>query len=122
MIKALALDSFWPDFFSKTKAKALYSRQTQAAGYEFYLGFGLLLLCGILLMSYIYGVNEYANKGYEIKALQQKLATLNDDNKQINLKISEATSMVAIQSDFLNANFVSAGTPKFLEVTQLTQR
>lgn len=123
MIKALALDGFWPQVFSKSKTKVSYSNPRElAGGFKLALGLGLLGLCGLVLMSYIYGVNEYANKGYEIKALQQKLAVLNDDNKKISLKISEATSMVVIQTDFLNANFVSAGTPKFLQVNQFSER
>ena len=73
-------------------------------------------------MSYIYSVNDYANKGYEIKVLQKRLSGLTADNKKINLKVSGATSMVGIQSDFLSANFVAAGTPKFLQATQLTER
>ena len=69
----------------------------------------------VLLMSYIYGVNEYASKGYEIQSLQKSLNNLAADNRQINLKVAEAGSMVSIQSDFLSSNFVPAGTPKFLQ-------
>jgi len=77
-----------------------------------------------LLFAYVYGVNQYAAKGYEITQQQNRLKNLNDANKTVNLKISEATSMVAIQSDFLNANFVVAGTPRFLQAdsSQFTQR
>lgn len=127
MIKALALESFWSQLFSsKPKRIGVIKPASADTSLRFWLATGLIAANAVLLLSYIYGVNDFASKGYEIKALQTKLSQLNDDNKKINLKISEATSMVAIQSDFLNANFVPAGTAKFLVVNpnanQLTQR
>jgi hypothetical protein len=74
-----------------------------------------------LLMSYIYGANQFTNTGYQISALQTQLGNLNDSNKAITLQVSEASSMVQIQSDFLSANFVPAGTPKFLQVPKAPQ-
>lgn len=124
MVKEFALNNFWAPVFSKTKV-SYTAKKTQSPAH-FWLAVGLIAANTVLLMSYIYGVNDFASKGYEIKALQTKLNNLNEDNKKINLKISEATSMVAIQSDFLSANFVPAGTAKFLVVdpnaNRLTQR
>ena len=122
MLKALALDSFWPQVFARTKNVA--AKKSTVSNLRFYLAIGLIAANLVLLMSYIYGVNDYASKGYQIKALQKRLSVLNDDNKKVNLKVSEASSMVAIQSGFLSANFVPAGSSKFLEVSanQFTQR
>ena len=48
------------------------------------------------------------------------VAALNTDNKQLNLKISEA-SMVSIQNDFLSAKvMLPAATPQFLSAPQLS--
>jgi hypothetical protein len=119
MIKALALENFWATVFSKAKKQSFVK---ESHSVKYWLSVGLIAANVILLMSYIYGVNDYTNKGYEIKTLQKKLSALTEDNKKINLKVSQATSMVGIQSDFLNANFVAVGTPKFLSVnnTQFT--
>jgi len=120
MEKVLALDHFWSPAFVKNRAKVLGKKETRDL--RFFLAVILIALNVMLLMSYIYGVNKYTANGYDIKKLQTQLAGLTEENKKINLKISEAGSMVSIQSNFLNSNFVAAGTPKFLEVTQLTQR
>ncbi|MFI5205797.1 MAG: hypothetical protein ACHQVK_02560, partial [Candidatus Paceibacterales bacterium] len=96
----------------------------EAGSFRFYLAVGLIAANGFFLMSYIYGVNEFAASGYQIKTLQTKLSALNTDNKTINLKVSEASSMVEIQSDFLSSHFVAAGTPRFLlaNSNQFTER
>ena len=120
MEKVLSLGGFWAPAFAKNKTKVLGRKE--AGSLQFFLAVLLIGLNVMLLMSYIYGVNKYAGKGYEIKKLQTQLAALTEENKKISLKISEAGSMVSIQSDFLNSNFVAAGTPKFLQATQLTQR
>ena len=122
MPKALALDNFSFPFFSKTKSFAL--KNSSVNNNRFYLALGLIAINSIMLFSYILGVNNFASQGYQIKALQKQLSVLSEDNKKISLKVSEANSMVAIQSGFLSANFVAEGTPKFLEViqNQFTQR
>ena len=117
--KALALDNFLPGLFSKTKSQS-FSKKGEVSNFRFWLSVGLIAANTVLLMSYIYGVNESASKGYHIQSLQKTLAALNLDNKQVSLKVATASSMVTIQSDFLSANFVPAGTPKFLQVPQFS--
>ncbi len=119
MIKTLALENFWPVSFAKTKK--INVKRAEANPWRFWLALALIATNAAFLMSYIYGVNENASRGYEITQLQKQLADLNTQNKTITLKISEATSMVSIQSDFLSANFVPAGTPKFLQTGQYAQ-
>ncbi len=122
MTKALSLPGFWSSNFSKTKITA--ANNTQGVNWGFFLAVTLIVASVVLLASYIYGVNAFAQQGYEIESLQKRLKLLNDDNKKINLKVSEASSMVMIQSDFLSSSFVPAGTPKFVEVnnSQFTQK
>jgi len=118
--KASALENFWPVEFFKSKKYSSNSKQQSQP--RFWLAAALIAANMVLLMSYIYGVNDFANKGYEVKALQTQLANLTDANNKINLTVSEASSMVSIQTDFLNANFVPAGTPTFLQPEQFTER
>ena len=111
MSKALALENVWAPIFSKTKKQSFVQSKNSL---RFYFAVALVASNAVLLMSYIYGVNDYANKGYEIKAIQNQVNTLTEDNRKINLKVSQASSMVSIQSDFLSSNFVPAGSSKFL--------
>lgn len=120
MEKVITLGGFWAPVFKKNKIKVI--SRNEVGGMQSFLAVLLIGINIMLLVSYIYGVNKYAGKGYEIKKLQTQLATLTEENKKISLKISEASSMVSIQNDFLSSNFVAAGTPKFLKETQLTQR
>ena len=124
MQKVFALENFWVSLFNKPK---IQTRNFQAAvmpksDLRFYFAVGLIALNVMLLMSYVYGVNQYSSVGYEIKSLQKRLSVLTEDNRKISLKVSEAGSMVSIQSDFLNSNFVAAGTPTFLQVSQFTMK
>ncbi len=125
MLKTLALETFFNPSLFKSKSPALQKNEVNKA--RVWLTIGLIGLNLLLLGAYIYGVNDYASNGYEIQSLKKKLTRLSDENKKIAMKVSEANSMVVIQTDFLNANFVAAGTPKFLFINdiasnRLTQR
>jgi hypothetical protein len=114
MIKALALERMWPAVFLKPHHRVI-NKQTSVSSWKLWLSIGLIAANAVLLMNYIYGVNQFASQGYQIGVLQKRLATLTADNKQMNLKIAQATSMVTIKNDFLSANYVPASTPKFLQ-------
>lgn len=116
MLKALALDNFWPQGFTKTKSP-LAAKKTATNSFRFWLATALIAANAGLLFSYVYGVNQYASKGYEIQDLQNQLTQLNSDNRDISLQVAEAGSMVGIQSDFLASGFVPAGTPIFLKAS-----
>lgn len=125
MLKALALEKPWSLGFSKTKKIKIHATGKTADNLRFGLAVALVAANLMLLVAYVYGVNQYANVGYQITSLQTQLQNLNQSNQQINLQVSEAGSMVSIRNDFLSANYVPAGTPKFLVVdqqNQLTQR
>ncbi len=114
MTKEAILQGLWPAGFSKTKVR-LIKKDTAKNSRRARLAFALVAANIVLLFAYVYGVNQFTSQGYEIKTLQNQLANLTSDNKQINLKVSEAASMVSIQNDFLSANYVPAETPKFLQ-------
>jgi hypothetical protein len=124
MLKALALDNFLPSFSSRKKSAVhlIKKSETGNSTLRFWLAVSLIAINAVLLMSYIYGVNQFANTGYQISTLQKQLSVLNDSNKAITLQVSEASSMVQIQNDFLSSNFVPAGTPKFLTTPQVAER
>lgn len=115
MLKALALDNFWPQGFAKTKSP-LAAKKTKANSFRLWLAVALIAANAGLLFSYVYGVNQNASAGYTIQDLQNQLAQLNSDNRDISLKVAQAGSMVGIQSDFLASGFIPAGTPIFLQM------
>jgi len=112
MSKGLALPNFFGAFSQTQTKKQTYN--SSAHPFRFWLSVFLIGLNAALLVSYLSQVNRQSLQGYQIKTLQTRLAQLNAQNRAANLKVSEATSIVSIQTDFLNSNFVSAGTPQYL--------
>src|ERR1700722_8348282 len=89
--------------FARTSAAKI---KTQSAidsplSKTYLLSVGLLGICAVVLFSYILGVNSYTSAGYQIKQMQNQLSGLTDQNRQLTLQISEASSIVQIQTDFL---------------------
>ncbi len=120
MLKTLALENILDLSFFQTKKQSFKVIKKEESQVKYWFSIGLIAVNVLFLMSYIYGVNDFAASGYEIKSIQKQLALLNEDNKKINLKVSEANSMVVIQNDFLSANFVPGGTTKFLQANQFS--
>lgn len=114
MSKTLALNNFIPGFFTKPKNLKFTVSKKNKAEISFYFAALMIVLNIFFLASYIYGVNNLASQGYEIKNLEAKISDHNAVIKDLNLKIAKATSMATIHSDFAQLNFVPAGTPKFL--------
>lgn len=73
-----------------------------------------------LLSNFLYGVNQNASSGYEIKALQSKISFLGEENTKLQMKVSEISSMSTIQTELETLGFVTAETPKFLQTVQYT--
>ena len=76
----------------------------------------------LVILSYLFGVNNYASEGYQIKTIQNRLAALNETSNKLNQKISEHSSIVAIQNSFSNSNFVPTGPIKYLSMPVYTER
>ncbi len=120
MLKTFALPNLFP--FSKIKLRPHNLASQKTSVWPQILALTLIAANIFLLFGYLQGVNSYSSSGYEIKKVQSYIANLDEENKKLDFKLAESVSMVAIQSEFLSANFVSAGTPVFLETNQFTQR
>ena len=124
MLKSFALPSFI-NFASASRPVSVLKRRAvlpARAVWRQAAAIGLVGLNILLLLSYLIAVNSYASTGYEIKTLQNRLSQLTEESKTMTIKVSEISSMVGVQNDFLSANFVPAGTPQFLQSNQLSQR
>ena len=67
-----------------------------------------------LFFSYILGVNEQASLGYEIKALQSKIAEVSQENKKSNLQIAEKASVTNLEKELLQNGFSVVSTTQYL--------
>jgi hypothetical protein len=119
MFKALEI----PGIFS---TPALNSKRitaaTKADSFWYFASLSLILTIAFLFINYLFGVNNYASSGYEIKKLQNQFSGLAEENKKLYLKASEASLMLNIQNELSASGYVSAGTPTFLTNNQFTKR
>jgi len=123
MLRDLALNNIF-NFNSVARTAPLAARKSAGKSHtgQSILAAGLIAVNVVLLASYLVSVNGSAASGYEIKKMRTELATLTEENQKLNVKVSEISSMVSIQDQVLSADFVPAGTPQFLQQTQLTRR
>ncbi|MDE2311890.1 MAG: hypothetical protein KGJ93_02240 [Patescibacteria group bacterium] len=122
MLKTATLSNFFGALPIRPKTRVIRPQSQKAGPVRLVLAMALLALNAFLLMGYIVSANSYSAAGYEMKALQMQLAQLQEDNKKMNLQVSEASSVISVSSDFASAGFVQAGTPQFLQVNQLSRR
>jgi hypothetical protein len=123
MIKSLSLPGFFNLVTTSKIAPTSKRRPVSSGPMARRKAAGLLLVAAnvFLLLSYLTAVNSYASTGFEIKTLQNRLSAETLENKSMSVKYAEASS-VNMQNDFVSANFVSAGTPQFLQDNQFSQR
>ena len=79
-----------------------------------WLLYAIIAVNAALLLSYLLGVNARASTSYEIKELQKQAQKLNETQKALNLKMSEATAISVLTDDFSKSGFVQAGAPTFV--------
>lgn len=115
----------FPNTFIKSQALLKSEKQTARKTKQVILPFLTLVIMmfnAYLLVNYMTKINTYSSKGYEIKKLQVKIANLDEVNKKLSKQVAENASMLRIQEDYLNSNFVAAETARFVETGKFTQR
>lgn len=65
----------------------------------------IILLC-LTSLFYLAQANTIATKGYEIRELEEKLATLKEKNKKLELKAAELQSVKNIEEGVKHLNMV----------------
>lgn len=129
MIKTISL----PYFFGSQKtsryvpAKMLY--KPSQAGFKrnvkplfLWTGYILLGLNVVLMFWYLLGVNSYAASGYEINKMQKEVGVLTEQNQKLTLEYSEKSSLISMQSNLINSQFVPVVSAQYIQVNQLTKR
>jgi cell division protein FtsL len=119
MSKTLALPNTLYKSQAARKIEKRAVKKTKKGIFSF-LTLVVMMLNAYLLVNYMTKINLYSSKGYEIKKLQQKVASLDETGKKLSKQVAENASMLKIQDDFLNSNFVAAGTARFVETSKFT--
>lgn len=121
MSKSLAIPNLFVKSPASLKIEKKSVRRTKSGILPF-LTLVVMMFNAYLMVGYMTKINLYSSKGYEIKKLQQKIAVLDESYKKLGKQAAESTSMLKIQDDFLNSNFVSAETAKFVQTGKFTQK
>jgi cell division protein FtsL len=89
MFKVLNLINFFPLVSgSNTKRQFVPRLQKTRASFSQKVFFGFFVVLNILLLSnFLYGVNQNASSGYEMKALQNKISVLSEENTKLQMKV-----------------------------------
>ncbi len=69
-----------------------------------------VLLAG---MAYLLSMNHSSTKGFEIKGLETRLQTLEEQNQRLELKVTELQSLSMIQEASKTMNMVAASSIEF---------
>jgi hypothetical protein len=102
------------DFTRKNKNKSLATVDLKLELKTAWVG--LVLVCIFSGVFYLYEVNDLAAKGYELKELQSKVASLQETNKKGVIKKVELMSMYNIEKATQNSNLVSLNNATYLEL------
>lgn len=91
----------------RTKTKTKYS----------ILHLNIFLLAAILIFSvtYLLEINSLSTKGYNIKQMEQKIKTLEVENKHLEVQASNLQSISRIQGQAAKSNFVPIGRADYIK-------
>jgi hypothetical protein len=114
--------SFQPSPRTAMARRSARSKTSAASSpWHLRLAYGLLALNIALAIFSIISVNSVAG-GYILRELQANVEKLTELNKKLMVKSTELGSVVQLQEDLSASGYVAAGTPQFVQSTQLTQR
>ncbi len=65
---------------------------------------------------YLYQVNDLATKGFEIKEIENKIQSLEENGKKLKIKETELKSMHTIERDVEGLNLVSSKDVSYVEI------
>lgn len=79
---------------------------------------GLVLTISVVLLGifYLYQVNDLANKGYEMKEVETRIANLLEANEKNKIRELELRSMYNIEKATENLDLVNSSNVSYLEI------
>lgn len=78
----------------------------------------LVLVVVILFIGYFFQISSLTTGGYEIAQLEQKTATLNEENEKLRAEIASYQSMNSIQKRLETLGMVKATNIKYVNITE----
>lgn len=81
------------------------------------LHLNVFLLTAVLVfgIAYFFEINALSTKGYEIRQLEQKIKTLEVENKHLEVQASNLQSISRIQEHAEKLNFIPIGKAQYIK-------
>lgn len=81
------------------------------------LGKSRILILALILLSgliYLIQINQVATGGFEVRALEEKIGDLKEDNKKLELQITELQSLSRLNEEVKDLDLVAQGEVDYL--------
>ncbi|MBI2990226.1 MAG: hypothetical protein HYY51_03515 [Candidatus Magasanikbacteria bacterium] len=98
------------------KKTTLREKKMRLKRFMYSVSFRVSILFCVFVFSffYIWQTNSVSTKGYEMSELEENIQDLRRENREIEVRIAENTSMEAIQRRLKSMNLVPAGKIVYL--------
>ena len=90
-------------------------RKTKTSDSTYRVNLAILASITILSLLYLFVVNSLGTRGYEIKKLDEKVRILEDEQKNLQMQVSDLQSITRIQSLAAQQNFVPSANAVYLK-------
>jgi cell division protein FtsL len=90
--------------------KGILNQQINSKGIFIFL-FVVTVFCGFV---YLWQINSLATKGYKIKDLEEKVSQIKDQNKKLELEVTELRSSARIAEKLKELNLVEVAKIEYL--------
>lgn len=81
----------------------------------FHWNLALLVFTVVLALTYLFTINSLSTDGFKIRTLEQQFGTLEAVNKNLEMQVSDLTSVTRIQLQAVNSNFVPVTNVTFIK-------
>lgn len=84
----------------------------------------LSILAAIIFFGFLYlfEVNALGTKGYQIRSMEQQIRQVQEDQKNLQLKVSDLQSITRIQQQAQSLNFVPTSNITYLKASDFALR
>ncbi len=80
----------------------------------------LCILATLLLISYVFQVNEITKAGYLIKTYEKQIKELSEKNKALEIDYSQISALENIETLVQNSNFEKVNNVRYIRVLETT--
>ncbi len=78
----------------------------------------LVILLVVFSLLYVWQINSISTKGYDIASMKKKIEFLEQENRDLEVKIAQSSSLNSIQKRLVKLNLVNINDNEFVFLNQ----